>query len=263
MKKNHRATLKPITEHCYALAETLVSFGEYDMLQTSNWLQVASSVKSVGIDLVRYDKQFGWCSGADEYTMAKETIFKDFVTNLSIFTFTWGALESAIDQIDPPPHPDKNMQGKINSACYYICNHFKSRLLVKPYRDLLSRFQSKLSQSIACGALAKTLKIPHHIRLEAFGLYAVYKVRNMLAHGGMSFPEPEPKEHRAISPDPILIETATRILLLSMQMLLIAHYAGRNLTVERERSGEEKDVPLTEWLRVLHYSEVESEDSFI
>ena len=56
-------------------------------------------------------------------------------------------------------------------------------------------------------------RISKGIGAPGIGLYAVYKIRNLFAHGSMAFPQPD-SERRPISSHSDLIVHATRIVLL-------------------------------------------------
>lgn len=246
-------TLKSINQHCHDLARCLNDILPTDgLLKSSEWLEIAAAIQSVNLDLVRFDECFGWCSGADAYQLARQQILRKHVTHLSVFMFVWGALEAAIEDISPPPHPDKSKQGKINSACHYISRYFCGRMMIASYNDAIKEFSALTSNSSSYERISEELRLPAHIGAEAFGLFIVYKLRNELAHGSMKFPIPD-EEHRPISPDPKIVELATRIVLFSIQMLYLARYAEENLMVDRPLSYGGGEVPLNEWLRVIHY----------
>lgn len=248
--------LKPINQHCYDLAEALVSVRPGEMYQMSEWLRIAAGIKSVDLDLIRFDDQFGWCSGADRYELARQDILRKHVTSMAVFLFVWGALEAAVEAISPPPHPDKSRQGKINSACHYISKYFKTDLTIRPYREVLCQFTGLLSRSASFQRLAADLNLPTHMGEEGFGLFIVYKLRNEFAHGDTIFPVPD-DEHRPISEDPTIVKLATRIVLLSIQMLFLIRYVDEAITIDRLSRCENPEIPLNEWLRILHYKQAD------
>jgi hypothetical protein len=256
------SALKSINQHCYDLAEALVTATPSEMCQVSEWLKIAAGIKSVDLDWIRFDDQFGWCSGADQYELARQDILKRHVTSMAVFLFVWGALESAIEVISPPPHPDKSRQGKINSACHYISTYFNGRLTIAPYPDILGQLTQLLSQSASFQRIAAQVWLPKRIGGEAFGLYIVYKLRNEFAHGDTMFPVPD-HEHRPISEDPRIVELATRIVLLSIQMLVLVHCADKGIAIELSGSEDDVEILLTEWLRILHFENAETEDDLL
>lgn len=252
--------LKPIGQHCYDLAEAMGIIEPCDsMLVVSEWLRVAAAIKSVDVDWIRFETSFGWCSGADHYELAKEEILQRFLTNLTVFMYTWGAVEAAIEAISPPPHPDKSKRGKISNACHYICAYFRNRLTIAPYLEFVGQFYGLASKSPSYEELMDQFTMRNDIGPEGFGLFAVYKLRNKFAHGDMIFPGPD-AEHRPISDAPSIVERATRIVLLSIQMLALVHCADKGLSIERPLSEDDYETPLTEWLRVLHFQKPETED---
>lgn len=245
--------IKSINQHCYDLARCLAGINECNgQTRVGDWLEVASAIQEVNLDLIRLDESFGWCSGADAYQMAKQQILRKHVTHLSVFMFVWGALEAAISEVSPPPHPDKSKQGKINSACHYISQYFSGQLAIAGYSDAVSEFSQLVSKSESYIRISEELRLPPHIGVEAFGLFIVYKLRNELAHGSMNFPNPD-EEHRPISADPRVIELATRIVLFTIQMLFLVRYADENVIIDRPLSNGGGEVPVSEWLRVLHF----------
>ena len=252
--------LKPIGQHCYDLAEAMGTIEPYgSMLVVSEWLRVAAAIKNVDVDWIRFDASFGWCSGADSYEFAKEKILRRFVTNLTVFTYTWGAVEAAIEAVSPPFHPDKSKRGKISNACNFLCTYFRNRLTITPYLEVVSQFYGLVSKSPSYGELTDQFATQDRIGPEGFGLFAVYKLRNKFAHGNMVFPAPD-AQHRSISDAPSVIECATRIVLLSIQMLVLIHCADKGFSFKRPLSEDDVEIPLTEWLRVLHYEEPQAED---
>jgi hypothetical protein len=181
---------------------------------------------------------------------------------MAVFLFVWGALEAAIEAISPPPQPDKLRQGKINSACHYISTYFKGRLTIEPYQDTLGQLTHLLSRSASFQRIAGKVRLPKHIGGEAFGLYIVYKLRNEFAHGDTIFPVPD-HEHRPISEDPTVVDLATRIVLLSIQMLVLVHCADKGITIEPPGSENDVEILLTEWLRILHFDNLETDDGLL
>jgi hypothetical protein len=247
--------LKPIGQHCYDLAEAMGTIEPYDsMLVVSEWLRVAAAIKNVDVDWIRFDTSFGWCSGADNHNLAKEQILQRFVTNLTVFMYTWGAVEAAIDTII-----GKTKRRKVIRACHYVSTYFRKHLMIAPYPELVSQFCVLASKSPSYGELVGKIKSRTAVEPEGFGLFVVYKLRNEFAHGDMVFPEPD-NEHRPISNDPSLIECATRIALLSVQMLALVYCADKGFKIERPLSKDNSEIPLTEWLRVLHYKITEVSD---
>lgn len=79
------------------------------------------------------------------------------------------------------------------------------------------------------------------------GLFSVYELRNLFSHGSLSFPEPD-GENQPISAHNDMISYATRIVLLSIQMLLLAYFEHSEQLVSSvwEFMNGNEEIPL--WL---------------
>jgi hypothetical protein len=92
----------------------------------------------------------------------------------------------------------------------------------------------------------------------AIGLYCVYELRNSFAHGSITFPMPD-EENKPISAHSAMVLAATRIVLLSLQMLLLAHYRESEelITFQFSTEIDHDDYPL--WL-VIRGCHIEYDD---
>ena len=253
---NPAAILKPINQHCYDLAHGLEQISQENTAY--DWLEIASAVKNVEIDITRFDSAFGWCSEADHYQLSRQIILKKHVTNLTVFSYVWGALEATIDSLSLAPHPDKSRQGKINSACHAISKYFDGRMTIAPYQEYVGRFSRLVINSEAYQKIAAQLSLPAHIKPEAFGLYIVYKLRNEFAHGNTEFPRPD-SENEPNSESPMIVEIATRITLFSIQMLYLTCYADHDLPIDVPFEDGGLEIQAKEWLRTVHFESTSSE----
>ena len=110
-----------LKHHCSRLSEIIyVSKLTYEWEDVSEWLQLAAAIKNVEVDTVQFDYGFGFCSQADYYSMAREELLNKFILELSRFNFVWGGLESCLNNMKLPKHPDKSKRGKISNTCYYL-----------------------------------------------------------------------------------------------------------------------------------------------
>ena len=124
--------LKPLNLHCAEFCTILDFTDQYRWTDVAEWLHIAASVKHVEVDTIQYDAGFGYCSDADEFAMSRETLLSEFVSQLSVFSFVWGALEAALDRLSIPAHPDKSKRGKIADACRHISRHYAHRFEIPP-----------------------------------------------------------------------------------------------------------------------------------
>jgi hypothetical protein len=251
--------LKPISQHCYDLARGLEQISQGN--PSFDWLEIASAIKNVDIDLTRFDNAFGWCSDADHYQLARQTILKSHITNLTVFFYVWGALEATIDSLSLTPHPDKSKQGKVNSACHAISTYFDGRMTIAPYHQFVGRFSQLVINSDSYKQIASKLSLPAHIKPEAFGLYIVYKLRNEFAHGNTEFPRPD-CENEPNSDSPVIVEIATRITLFCIQMLYLTRYAEDDLRIDTPSEYDSIEIQVGEWLRTVHFEPKSNENEF-
>ena len=200
----------------------------------AEWLQLAAAIKNVEIDIIQFDQGFGYCSHADQYSMAREELMRRFVSELSRFNFVWGGLESCLNNIKPPKHPDKLKRGKISNACYYLQKYFELKPHLPSLGEELIAFRLAASSCFGYESVEKRFD---RSRGAGSGLFTVYELRNLFAHGSLRFPEPD-DENQPVSDHQHMVNHATRIVLLSTQMLLLAYFKHSDLEIDRD------EVPL-------------------
>lgn len=118
--------LVSLDKHCARLVEILTN-RDIGCDNIAEWLQLAASIKQVEVDVIQYQKGFGFCRDADEYSIAREKLLKTFIFELARFNFVWGGLEASINNVKPPKHPIKNKRGKIRNTCYLFELYFYSK----------------------------------------------------------------------------------------------------------------------------------------
>ncbi|WP_204137012.1 hypothetical protein [Halomicronema sp. CCY15110] len=190
------------------------------------WLHIASSLESVTLNTIKNNRSFGWCRDSDEYDLARDKLLNSFVQKLTIFNFVWGALESAIDIVKPPKHPEKDKRGKISNTCYLIGKRFNADSQVSGLEEANIAFKEISSKCFGLERIKNRISRIQDYGESGVGLYAVYELRNLFAHGSISFPEPD-EDNEPNSPYDSLVEHATRIVLLSIQMLIIHHFDAK------------------------------------
>ena len=223
--------IKPLNQHCAEFAAILGFTDQSLWSVVAEWLHIAASVKRVELDTVQFDLGFGWCSNADEFTMSRETLLGDFVSQLSVFLFVCGSLEAAIEHLDIPRHLDKSKRGKIADTCRHISRHYASRFEIAPYHEEVTAFRAALADCRSYDDIVSRFDAVSDIGIAGIRLYAVYVLRNQFAHGNLAFPFPD-EENRPISGHGELVSHATRIVLLSMQMLFAIQYQSSVQTVK-------------------------------
>ena len=196
-----------VAEH----ASEIRSFLEYTKYpdtwdRLADWLMIASGIVNVRLDCIRFDKSYGWCSSADEFTAAHEELLQHYVTELTRFTYCWAALECAIETIAPPCAPRR---GKINDACYYIQRHSHDDKGFLYYWDVLAEFRQILVDSGELSVLNR-FTLPSFVSIRSTALYVIYKTRNDFVHGTLYFPLPD-SDNRPKSDYIQLVHLASRL----------------------------------------------------
>ena len=236
--------MKEISEHCSDLSKLISGYEpEIDWPNQFEWLNIASGIKKVEFDLIRFDTCFGYCNDADQWHGAREELLETYVTELTRFSYVWGALESLIDDIKPPPAPER---GKINAICYYLKDKLETIDIIPPYFEVLNELKLILNSSdVAEPNILNRFQTSSNISEHGVGLYVIYKLRNRFAHGAISFPQPD-EENKPKSNYPQMILLATRIVLISMQMIWVAFYKNSTLKISPHYDWEyDEDEELT------------------
>lgn len=254
--------LLPLSRHAANLVSVLGE-SEYvaEWASTAEWLQLAASVKSVEIDIIQHDPAFGYCSTADQYNLSREDLLKQFATKIAVFSFVWGALESSLKVIDPPNHPARDKRGKIRNACYLLDNYFARRQLVSHLLEETANFRSLAQNCFGYDNVEKRFLAASSIKPPSIGLFGVYELRNSFAHGSLAFPEPD-EDNLPVSSHGAMIEHAARVVLISIQMLLLAHFNDSDdpISFALYPDSLAEEYPLSSVLRGCHMELQRSED---
>lgn len=228
---------------------------QFKWIQISEWLDIASGIKNVSMDSAIF-KCNNYCSQAWEYDVERDSLLSKIVTQITIFNFVWGSLESLIDYVDPKDVP-KN-RGKINAICNYLNENYKMNNPIVIYNDVLADLLANVKKVYHYCELEDKFKLKSFINLAGVGLQVVYKIRNKFAHGSLCFSEPE--EWNLSKPvDDKIVNLATRIVLLSIQMILFTLFYKDSFMIQPHEWGGE-EVDLLDYLNLLHIEAVDSND---
>lgn len=250
----------PLRQHAARLAEVLVlRESPSRWCGVCDWLTVAAAVGDVELNTARYNSSYGWCSSADQYDDAREELLRRFVGDYSVFSFIWGALESAVSLIDPPKHAIKSKRGKIRDAAYLLKHHFEAKPEVTGLTQEVALFCESARACIGFSAVDSRLCELAEFGGAGIGLYAVYELRNQFAHGSIELPVPD-EENRPISEHESMVVHASRVVLLQLQMLLLAHLQPVDEAVQfgRELGALTSEVPLNLALRSCHLASTDA-----
>lgn len=120
--------------------------------------------------------------------------------------------------MDLPTAPTR--RGKINGACYFLLQQFGSGRSIVGYRDVLEDFIAEGRDVFGNIAIAKRLELSDIVGISGLGLHLVYALRNQFAHGALSFPMPSGAEPENARSAAMATDSASRLVLLSLQMLV-------------------------------------------
>ncbi|MDB5875316.1 MAG: hypothetical protein JWQ07_4758 [Ramlibacter sp.] len=248
-------TLRPIDEHCAVLSEALVELGYWS--DVSEWLMAGASIESVEVDSAKFDRSGGMCNDYG-YGDAKDALFKLFVQAFSVFSLVWGALEATLDAMNLPPHPDRAKRGKISDACYFLHKEFESRTVCLGLKEEIESFRRNARECLGFDRVESRYLMGRDFGIPAIGLFIVYELRNQFAHGSLVFPTPN-EEYKPESAHHSLVSHATRIVLMQLQMLVIAHSnhstdLGEYFWYESEDDEDGCNTPLSVALGTLQFS---------
>lgn len=211
-----------ISQHCSRLKDLFVVTNLEQYMLFSEWMLLASSIDNIQLDISKYDYAWGICESSHEYDLAKEVVLKNFATDLAIFSFIWCAVESLIDNIDHPPHPDKKKRGKIRNICYFLNQNLRTSNLPDEYIESVVLFRELSNNFLNQKKIQSKLdSTPEGI--AGIGLLLVYELRNSFAHGSM-FPAQPNEENEPKSLQVNLVQTASRICLLTIQLIFLSSH---------------------------------------
>lgn len=131
-------------------------------------------------------------------------------------------------------------RGKITRACNYL----KEKYNLQPvpiYEDCLKQLFTNIRKVKHYNFVEKEVNLQPFLNLSGIGLFTVYKIRNDFMHGSLNFSEPGEWQNYAPDDHKIIL-TSTRIILLSIQMLLISFFKGQALTITKYEDHNEIDL---------------------
>jgi hypothetical protein len=267
-------SLLRLREHCAKLSQFLANPDVYSRLlelvgelidpegecitwsHAAEWLYIAASIEKVEVNTIYFDSSVYMCEPALDYEGARSDLLTEFTTALSVFNFAWGSLESVIKLIEPPSIPKEVKAGRgssVDRAIYYLKTDFEPERPIFSYHDTMGEMRELLSQLPGYLSLSDEFRLQPHVGISGVGLHVVRKIRNMFAHGSIQMPVPA-DDRKAPLPGKRLIETSTRIVLLTIQMLLMSRLRKDDFKVEcyEDEIFDYIDMSAYHVLRLLH-----------
>ncbi len=250
-----RNRLIDLQKHCYELEEFLSQLDQVRFLNTIDWLDIAAGVESVKVTTAKHDDTVAYCGTVMDYENERSKLLSNLATRLTIFNFVWGSFESVAKTLLG------DTKGSIvNKTINFLTQNYISGLPIAGYKDALSDLSALIKDDSTYEVCSNAFKIKKPDDLNGIGLHVVRKIRNDLAHGSAHLPRPDDwgvRETNSQSSDRRhlkLIDTCTRIVLLTVQMILLVHVRGKEITVEClvDEEGDRKESTAEKALCFIH-----------
>jgi hypothetical protein len=154
-----------------------------------------------------------------DYEEENNELYAELVKEATVFMYLYSGLENLIKQLNIPE--SKQHRGLINSAAMYITQYSRDKPNKIPlYEDMLYS-----CIEMYCKSIDETYKLSNeyneYVDINGVGVKFVYRLRNRLMHGDFFFPEPDDYEEHPFHVQ--TINSCSRLLLMSVQLLLIAN----------------------------------------
>lgn len=252
-----------IKRHCHNIVRFLYSEHPYEDHLAAPWFQLASGVMNVKYVSDVFDDDVIWCAPAIEYEQAKSKFHSNLITELTRFSFIWGGLESLLNECQLPKYFGGG-DGKIKRLNYFLSKNYLSNYPIPHGYTETVDFLKMLLNNTDGYEESVTYFIPDkNCSQEIVGIKAVYKIRNLFAHGALKFNEPEEyhysEKHGLARPlDIDIVQTSSRIVLLTLQMLLTLLPDHLNFIVTKQHEYlSDNGVNAYQFLQNMHLKNFE------
>jgi len=250
--------LVSLPEHANNIYRFLIAENPYDNDPTRDWFRVCSRITKVEYNESLHDHSMIICGPAGDYDDAVSVHLEKLLLNLTYFTYVWGGFESLVDNLDLPEC--LHQRGKFNKVAQYLLTKYETEFkLPQYYNNLVTLLTNYLKETPSFGAVDNLYTPSKCGGKSGIGLTLVYKIRNSFAHGAFEFGEPE-EYNMTKSYHTRIIHISCRIILLTIQMLLLATHQEDNIEVELNSkiNYDEEAMPALEFLQNLHLRDYRS-----
>lgn len=241
-----------IKRHCHNIARFFLASGNYYSSPMYSWFQIASGIMDVKYVSDLHDGSMFQCNTTIDYEQAKSDFHSRLIRELTIFNFIWGGFESYCNSHPFSLCPSEKRRGTVNAVNHFLKSTFLDNYpVVQFYDDVIEHFKKILDRNPWYGNSNELFASDACTSEKISGLKAIYKIRNLFAHGALKFSEPD--EWSDVKPlDINIINTSSRILLLTMQMLLISRANNLKYKVSQLHESDEYGVSADKYLLKLH-----------
>lgn len=250
--------LVSLPEHANNIYRFLIAENHYDTDPTRDWFRICSRITKIEYNESLHDHSMIVCGPAGDYDDAVSAHLEILLLNLTYFTYIWGGFESLVDNLNLPECPQQ--RGKCNKVAYYLLTKYETEFKVPQYYNNLVTLLANYLKETPFFDSVDNLYTPSKCGGKSgIGLTLVYKIRNGFAHGAFEFGEPE-EYNMTKSHHTKIVHISCRIILLTIQMLLIATYHQDNIEIEpySEMYEDESTIPSVDFLQNLHLRDYHS-----
>jgi hypothetical protein len=210
---------------------------------------LGAGIVSVKFDRARLDPQFGWCSGADYFELDRDKLHEEIILSISRFLHVWGSLEALLDLIRLSK--DHSRSRKIQFACKYLRDRLSSRYVPYNYRTYNRIFDSCIRNNPCFNNTSKKIRNKSEIGEYGMGLHMVYQIRNSIVHGVFEFQQPPISPFMCSQAE--IIDVASRIVLLGIQMILSAYFIKMSFEIDSYEDEEiYRSTEIHDLLKTIH-----------
>lgn len=192
------------------------------------------------------------CNPKMEYEDAKSDFHSRLIRELTRFNFILGGFESYCDTYPFSPCDDEKKRSLVSAVNYFLkTTYLENFEVIAFYDETIDHFKKIISKNPWHGKTNELFCSDNCTSDKLSGLKAVYKIRNSFAHGALKFSEPD--GYSDVKPYDIgIINTSSRILLMTIQMLLLSRTDKLKIKVPQLHESEEFGISAAKYLPKLH-----------
>lgn len=241
-----------LQRHSHNIARFFIYENPYGEELISPWFKIASEIENVIYRSHKYDRFVQFCGPAVDYEISKSEFHSNLIHSLTCFNFIWSGFEAYLDTLSLPSSPDKRKRGKISNVNYFLKEiYINNYTIPDDYTETILYLKKMLQLNPWYKDAYNSFNASNYESNELIGLKIVYSIRNKFAHGNFIFSEPE--GYNTILPlDNFIIQASSRIVLLTLQMLLMALTDDLDFKIAQLHEVPEKGVDATEFLHKMH-----------
>lgn len=248
--------VRDLNEHSSALGDLLSArahrgspLDRAGWSQAADLLHLAGGVLLVEIDPFRFDYSGLYCDMVGDYQDAKRKAVSDFQVELTSFLFTWNAFETIVKGIRPRGW----QKGKSRAVGQYLVDRYEPENLIHYGCAVKSLEKFTTDKKSPFSLVTSDFDLGDSYGVSGTGIKTTTKLRNQLVHAAAALPEPKdwggPKDGGLRC-----ARVARRLVLYTLQMVLIGNYSGSGLVVDcyDQELDSSTEIAVDNLLRTIH-----------